>query len=117
MTAEDKKVRAIQRLLLPIEENEIAEENDGDLVVRRGSARPDQIGYYSGIPYEMLVESRELMRFFIFTDQPFCPVGTLILNAKQFYVGAAIDRFGSKYKGELSSVGSLQRCITLTSLR
>ncbi|KLO14570.1 hypothetical protein SCHPADRAFT_889221 [Schizopora paradoxa] len=98
MTAEDKKARAIARLLRPIEDDEIGDEDDGEAVVRRGSARPDQIGYYSGLPYEMLVEARESMRFFIFTDQPFCPVGTLILNAKQFYVGTSIDRFGSKYK-------------------
>ncbi|KLO05142.1 hypothetical protein SCHPADRAFT_947149 [Schizopora paradoxa] len=107
MSASVKKDRAIQRLLLPVddaEDEEIEEGIEEEMPVGgrppRGvrGARPDQIRFYTGEALALLTASRNSMRFYLFTDQPYATVESLTLHSRSFYSDACQDQYGSKWK-------------------
>lgn len=104
MSQADRKLRAIQRLLRPVDEDNVEDYNEDDAGVglkpsRRNDAKPDQIRFYIGEELELLKDARDRMRLFLFTVLPFATVDALTEHAKIFYVGACQDLYKSRYKG------------------
>lgn len=109
MSADAKKIRAIQRLLRPIEDDE-GENGEDPEDVNVNNGKPDQIRYYKGELKSIILDSRDRMRFFLFTVQPFPTGPTLVLHARQFYVAACQERYRSKYRGKFVLLGSSICC-------
>lgn len=104
MSADAKKLRAIERLLRPVEDFEDANDEDDDGGGPRGSrsikAKPDQLRYYDGVQRSIIEEARDMIRLFLFTVMPFPTNDILTVHCRQFYVAACQERYKSKFKGE-----------------
>lgn len=106
MSAQTKKSRAIERLLRLV--NEVEGEDENEVIEEGGSfrrevptngAKPDQLRYYKDEQRVIVTDTRDRMRFFLFTVLPFATYESLTIHSKQFFLAACQDRYKSKYKG------------------